>query len=513
VNTQIETAVRSQRDGSEGLFGKPTTVDLSKRTVRGGSVAMLAQVLSFVLQTGSTIALARLLSPEDFGLQGMVVAITGFLMMFRDAGLSVASVQREVLTHEQTSTLFWINVAIGAILAMATAAMAPFMAAFYKEPRLIAVTVVSSTAFLFNSLAVQHRALLNRGMRFVTMAKIDILSLAMSATVGVSMAALGYRYWALVGMAVSNPLVSAVAVWIAIPWLPSRPARAAGVRSMLRMGGAVTLNSLVTYIAYNTEKVLLGRFWGAEALGLYGRAFQLANLPVQQLNSSISTVALPALSRIQGDAERLRRSFLKAYSALVSLTIPVVFSCAVFAEEIVRTLLGAKWIEAAAVLRLLAPTILALALVNPFGWFLQATGRVVRNLNIALMIPPAVILGVVLGLRHGPAGVALGYSTAMVCLVVPIVAWAKHGTGMTNTDYWNSIKCPMTSGAIAGLAAWLFKSVYAGTLTPIFMLALGSALLLAVYVWILLVVMGQKDLFGDLLSHVMQRNRSLPSNS
>jgi len=141
--------------------------------VRGGAVALLAQGLAFVLQTGSTVVLARLLSPEDFGLQGMVVVMTGFLGLFRDAGLSVASVQREVLTHEQTSTLFWINVAVGAFLTIAAASMGPLLVGFYHEPRLLSIAIASAAAFLFNSLAVQHRALLNRAMRFVTIAKID----------------------------------------------------------------------------------------------------------------------------------------------------------------------------------------------------------------------------------------------------------------------------------------------------------------------------------------------------
>lgn len=492
---------------TEGLFGTTTTAQLKERSVRGGAVAVLAQGLAFALQICSTVVLARLLSPEDFGLQGMIVAMTGFLGLFRDAGLSVASVQREVLTHEQTSTLFWINVAVGASLTLAAVAMAPFLADFYQEPRLLPIAIASAATFLFSGLAVQHRALLDRAMRFVTIAKIDLLSLAISATTGVTMAALGCGYWALVGMTVSNPMISSAAVWIAIPWVPGRPARRSGVRSMLHMGGTVTLNTLVVYLAYNTEKILLGRFWGAEALGLYGRAYQLANLPVQQLNSSIGSVAFPALSRIQGDRDRLSRLFLKGYSAVISLTIAVTVSCAIFAEEIVLTLLGPKWIAAAGLLRLLAPTVVVFGLVNPLSWFLRATGRVGRSLNIALLIAPVVILGIVAGLPHGPSGVAAGYSAAMVILVVPIVAWATHGTGITTRDYWNTVRRPVASGAVAGAAGGLFKFACGSALMPITLLIFGLILSLGVYAWMLLVVMGQKSLYADLLSEVLHRRR------
>ena len=131
---------------------------------------MIGQGLTLVLQMCTAMVLARLLSPEDFGLQGMVFAMTGFLGLFREGGLGVASVQRQGLTHEQTSTLFWINVAMGVLLATAAAAAGPALAVFFKEPRLLSVTLVSAAAFLFNGLAVQHRALLNRSMRFVTVA-------------------------------------------------------------------------------------------------------------------------------------------------------------------------------------------------------------------------------------------------------------------------------------------------------------------------------------------------------
>src|SRR5262249_32789073 len=140
----------SKNPRMNGLFGATSTFDLKQKSVRGGVVTLLTQGIAFALQTGSTVLLARLLSPADFGLQGMAVAMIGFLNLFRDAGLSVATVQREVLTEEETSTLFWVNVLVGAGLTLAAATMAPFLAVFFNEPRLLMVTLFSSSAFLFN---------------------------------------------------------------------------------------------------------------------------------------------------------------------------------------------------------------------------------------------------------------------------------------------------------------------------------------------------------------------------
>jgi O-antigen/teichoic acid export membrane protein len=501
-------SVSRQNDRAlEAISGIPAASEFKRKSVRGGAAAVFSQGTGMALQIVTTVVLARLLSPTDYGLQAMVVTLTGFFSLFKDAGLSVATVQRETLTHEQISTLFWINTALGALLMILVAAAGPFLVVFYKEPRLLWITAASATVFFVNSLAVQHRALLDRSMQFTIGAKIEILSAVVGTVVAITMAALGCGYWSLIVQTLSLYVVGTAGAWIAMPWIPGRPKWTPELRSMVRFGGTVTLNSFVVYIAYNTEKILLGRFWGPASLGLYGRAYQLSNLPVQQLTGSVGTVAFPMLSRMQSDAPRLRRSYLKAHSLVVSLTVPVVITCALFADEIVSTVLGPKWAGTAGILRLLSPTILIFALMNPLSWLLRSTGRVERSLKIALMIAPAVILGVVAGLRYGPTGVAAGYSAAMILLVVPTVAWAIRGTGVTAADYFDCIKRPLLAGVLGGAAGWLFKHACHGALTT-WPLVLGEvSISFGVYAIILLFALGQKALYVDLLGQVLHRDR------
>jgi O-antigen/teichoic acid export membrane protein len=486
-------------------FGQPAVADLKRKSVVGAIAAVSAQGVKFVLQMAATIVLARLLSPEDFGLQGMVGVVTGFLALFRDAGLGMATVQRLEVTHEQTSTLFWINVAIGAILAALCAALAPLLVAFYHEPRLYWIAVVSGATFMFNGLATQHLALLQRGMRFVTQATIDVLSLTVSSATGVVMAWLGCGYWSLVGMGMASSIVGAAAVWLTVPWIPGPPRRRSGIRSMLHFGGLATCNSFVVFLAWNSEKLLLGRFWGADALGLYGRAYQLVTLPVQQLNNALTGVAFPALSRIQHDAERFAKSFLRGYSLLISFTIPITITSALFAEEIVSVVLGAKWMEAAPIFRLLAPVALVFAVANPLSWLVISTGRAGRALSISTATTPLVIVGIILGLSHGPEGVALGYSSALTLLLIPIAAFSKHGTGITWMDLWGATKPPLLSGLLASVAGLLVKLTLGGGLAPIPYLMVGLAVVLGIYAWALLIVMGQKHMFLDVLSQLLPR--------
>lgn len=490
-----------------GFFDKINADQLKRKSVRGGAVTLISQVLKFVLTTGATMILARLLTPADFGLQGMVLAVTGVVGLFGDIGLSVATIQRDAITHEQTSTLFWINVALGSALAILVALLAPVLIAFFHEPRLLWMTIGAAATFFIGGLGVQHSALLVREMRFAALAKIQISSLVVSSAVGIVMAAFGYGYVALIGSMVAAPIITVASLWFAVRWLPGMPRRGYGLRSALHFGGILTLNNLVVYLGYNVEKILLGRFWGASALGLYGKAYSLVNLPTTQLHSSIYTVAFPAFSRLQGDRQRLNNSFLQVYAAVVSLSIPATICCMLFAEEMIRVTLGPKWDGAVTIFRLLGPTVLAFGMVNPFGWFLVSTGRVVRSFKMSLLIAPLVIMAILIGLHYGPKGVALSYSAVMTLLTVPVIIWAIYKTGIVFKDIIKAIKPAILAGLLAAVAGLAFKLAFGGALATIPLLILGLTLVLGLYAWLLLIVMGQKDFFVDLTRQVFQRNQ------
>jgi O-antigen/teichoic acid export membrane protein len=499
TETTTELTVRSTEPAPQ--VDQEIPENLKSRTAQGAMVSCLCQGINFSLRTGSMVILARLLAPEDFGLVGMVTALTGFLGLFKEAGLSTAAVQSVTITQEQLSMLFWINVAVSCALAVLCAAIAPAVAAFYSEPRLFWITVAAGASFVFAGLAAQHRTILLRSMRFPILATVDILSLVVSIVVSIGMAAAGYGYWALVASAVTLQAGSTIGVWLAAGWVPGRPRRHSGVRRMIKYGGTVTLNSIVVYLAYNADKVLLGRLWGAEALGIYGRAYQLINLPTDNLHSAIGCVAFPALSRVQGNPARLRRYFLRGYSLFLSVAIPITMACTLFASDIVRVFLGPKWQEAAGVFQLLTPTVLVFAVINPLGWLLFANGRVVRSLKIALLIAPVVVLAYLSGSAKGPSGVALGFSIAMVLLMVPIVLWAKHGTLITSRDIFRTVAHPAVSALVATAAALVASPWMSKVGFPLFRLAMETGVLFAVYFVVLLFVFGHKEIYLELLEH------------
>jgi O-antigen/teichoic acid export membrane protein len=473
--------------------------DLKEKTIRGGLARLCAQAANFFLRLGSLMVLARLLGPKDFGLVGMVTAFTGVLMLFRDFGLSAAAIQRTTVTDEQISTLFWINIIVGVLLGLLAVAGAPAIAAFYHEPRLIGVTAVLALGFVFNAAGVQHSVLLQRQMRFTALAVVNTVALIVGTAIAIGGARAGYGYWALVAMTVTTPLVSTVGFWLTTAWIPGRPHRRAGIRSMIRFGGTVTLNGLIAYVASNFDKILLGRYWGVDALGIYGRAYQLINIPTDNLNSAAGEVAFSALSRLQDDPARLKNYFLKGYAVIMALTFPITVACAFFADDMILVLLGPKWAAAAPIFRFLAPTILVFAIINPLFWLLSSLGLVGRSLKMGLVIAPVMIVSYIIALPYGPRGVALAYSTVMMLWVIPVIAWSVYGTVISFRDILLTVSRPLASSILAGGLALGVRSVYGQLLSALPRLVLESALLLVTFVGILLFVTGQKELYLDLL--------------
>jgi O-antigen/teichoic acid export membrane protein len=253
--------------------------------------------------------------------------------------------------------------------------------------------------------------------------------------------------------------------------------------------------------------VLIGRFWGADALGIYGRAYTLIEFPTHYLNGAIGGVTFSALSRLQEDHVRLKSYFLKGYSVVVSMTLPITVFCVVFAGELILIALGPKWKEAVVIFRLLAPTILVFGMINPLYWFLVSVGLQRRSLNIAFFIAPWVTAAYLTGLPYGAEGVALAFSVAMTLFLVPCLVWCVHGTLISVGELFKTASRPFSSAFAAGIVAYVFHASTAHALNPAVMLLLGGGIMLAVYLWVLLFVLGQRDFYLDLVKGLIGSGR------
>jgi PST family polysaccharide transporter len=472
--------------------------DLKARTVRGGFAKLCGQAANLALRLAFLVIMARLLDPEDFGLVAMVAVVTGVYDIFSSAGLASATIQKTTVTDKQISTLFWINILVGVVLLLLCSATAPVLVAFYNEPRLFWVTVAIGTGFLFSAAGVQHSARLQRQVRYVELTMIETLALLLSYASGIGMAVGGFGYWALVGSTIALSAANTALMWTIAAWIPGPPRRGVSIRSMLRFGGTITLNHLVAYIAYNFDKLLLGRFWGADALGVYGRAYQLINIPTGNLTGAVGGVVFSALSRLQDDPIRLRSYFLKGYFLVISMTVPITIFCALFADDIVLVVLGPKWADAASIFRLLTPTILVVSIINPLSWLIQSIGLHGRSLKMALVMAPLLIAAYLIGLPHGPNGVAFAFSAAMMLLLVPLVVWGLYNTIISPWDLLLAICRPISASIIAA-AFVLVVQLYVGQFpSPFWRLTVGGGVMVSLYLFIFLVVMGHKSFYFDL---------------
>ena len=455
--------------------------DLRQKALSGAVTRVGTQAIGFVVRLSVLAVLARLLEPRHFGLMAMVTAITGFLDLFRDMGLSVSTISAPSITREVLSASFWVNLMVGTGLGVLTVLSGPFLAGFYREPELVYVTAGVAVTFLLNGAGVQDQALLQRELRFRTLAAIELTGVLLSASVGLLMAFRGFGYWSLVGMAICPQLANTVGAWMATRWIPAAPTKLGLALGGLRLGGTVTLIALVAYLSSNSDKIMMARFWGADALGVYSRAYQISAIPVENLNVAAGSVAFASFARLQSSPERLSTYFRSACYLFVALLVPACAAFAVLSREIVGVLLGAKWTGASSVLMCLAPATVAVGLLYPTSWLLPAIGLAGRRLMAVTALAPILIGGYWLALPLGPERVALTYSFVMLLWVVPNLIWSLRRTPIPWSKVVLSLRWPVCAGCVAAGAVLLAREFVPAAASAAANLAIRGGVLVLVY--------------------------------
>ena len=437
--------------------------DIGGHTVRGGMITSVAQAMKSILQIASTLALARLLTPEDFGLVAMVTAATGFLSMFKDMGLAMVTIQREEITHRQVSALFWINAVIGLVITLVVIGLSWGLVWFYEEPEVFGIAIVLSLSFMVSGLSVQHVAVMKRQMRYRDLALVEVSSLALGLAVAGVMAWQGFSYWALVANMVVYAAAHFVGMWIACRWRPGLSVGAEGLWDLLLFGWHLTGFSLVNYVARNLDDVLIGRFHGAGELGLYQKAYEILMVPIQQINAPASRVAIPALSRLADQPERYRRAYRRILEKLLLVTMPLGALLIMSADWIVLVVLGDQWLDAAVIFAFLGISIFAQAIGNTVGWLFISQDRTKDLFKWGFISAGTAVASFMIGLPWGAVGVALAYSVVGVTIRTPWLLWYIGRKGPVKTrDFYVTAWPPLLAALGAGVGLWLFREFGAG---------------------------------------------------
>jgi PST family polysaccharide transporter len=461
-------------------------VGLRGQTVSSSIITTGSQLAQLALTLGSVVVLARLLDPQEFGLVAMVTAITGFLRIFSDAGLSTATVQKVGITHAQVSNLFWTNITLGALITGAVALSAPLVAWFYREPRLIAVTLALSSSFLVTSSTVQHQALLQRQMRFATLAFIQVGASAFGVSVGIAMAWLGYGYWCLVWMQLSQLAVTFLLTWWLSPWRPQRPTGQSGTRSLLTFGASLTASSFLWALARGSDALLIGRFYGPVALGHYTRASALLDRPLQQAMSPLQAVFVPTFSRVQTEPERYRRIVLQVFDIIAIGSFPFSALLLALAQPLTLVVLGPKWEDTAPIFAAFTLVALYMPLSSVASWMLASQGRGNDFLLLSAVASAFTVASFLAGLPYGPVGVATANSLSCVFVNLPLGFYIAGRRGPVSTGDLSArfFQHLPIWGAVGGTVYLLRASVQ--TSSPLLQLAIcvpAGLMVGAAFVW------------------------------
>lgn len=427
--------------------------DLKGKTIRGGAVTAIGQAFQIVIQFSCIPVLARLLSPADFGLFAMALFMTDFARLFVDAGLSMATVQRPKITHQQVSNLFWLALGIGCVAAAVVASTVPIVAWFYDEPRLVNITLVLSLAFILSSLSVQHFALMQRKMQFRALAFIQVAMAFFSQGLGVWWAWRYQSYWALVIISLSLPIVRLVLAWSFCRWRPGLPSRGTGVRQMVGFGANVFGYNFVNYATTNVDRMLIGWYWGATPLGIYERAFKMLRFPLRQINGPATSVAIAVLSRAIESPQKYRNGYLQIATSMLICMCPLLVYLGFSAHWCVQIMLGPQWHETAPIFQWLAAASLVQITTIAVSWLFITQDRTRELLQYGLISAGPIVLSFILGLPWGPLGVVRAFTLTNLLLVLPFLLWWAGRRGpVTTADLWKALRSVVPYAVAVALA-------------------------------------------------------------
>lgn len=450
-------------------------------------MTFIGQLIRIAVQVGGLSILARLLGATDYGVFAMVIAIVGVSEVFRDFGLSNAAVQAPTLSSRQRDVLFWVNSGIGLALGLVILVAAYGVAALYGRPELVPLTQFMGITFVLNGLATQHRASLNRELRFWSLTVIDTTAAVVALVVAILLALSDFGYWALAWQMVATAAVTVALSMVAARWLPGLPKRGTDMTGFYRFGWNTVATQLVQYTANNMASFVIGLRLGARELGIYNRGFQLLMNPLNQLRAPATRVAIPLFSRLQNEYDRFDAYILRGQIALGYTLVAGLGLVAGAAEPVVAIFLGDDWVEVTPILRFLivAGAFQTLAYVAYWVFVSRAlTGALFR---FTLITASMKIVFVLIGSQWGNVGVAAGYALEPV-LSWPLALWwlSRYTRIPVRPLVFGVIR--LSSVALVGGAAAFGASTLVAAAGPVVQILAAAVADLAVYALAALVV-------------------------
>jgi PST family polysaccharide transporter len=429
--------------------------NLKRYAIQGAAATVFTRAIVSVSKIFGSIILARLLAPEDFGLVTMVTVFSDILLQFGSLKLSEAIIQKEEITHNQVSTLFWINVVLSFFIAFIFILLSPAFVFFYKEPRLNNIVIAVSVAIFFNGFSLQHLALMQRNMLFNKIAILQVAVVIVTDIISIIMAWNGFGYWAIVARRMGFPLLMTFGAWISFDWRPGLFVRGSGVRPMIKFGMNSLAGYSVSYFSRSLDKLLIGWRYGSIQLGFYDRAFFLFMLPVNQLTAPLTNVAVATLSRLTGTPDIYRSYYYKSLFMISFVGMPVSAFLTIAGKDFLTLVLGPQWHLAGDMFTVLSPGIGVMLIYATHGWLHLSLGRAERWFRWEII--GALLFGTFffVGIQFGPIFVAGAFSFSFYILLLPALWYAGKPINIDIYKVISEIYRPFLSSFIAGIIVFI----------------------------------------------------------
>jgi PST family polysaccharide transporter len=462
----------------------------SRAALRGGAMALAARLTNALIQIGTVLSLARLLTPEDYGLVGMVTAITGFAPLLVDLGSRDAIVQRSTLKETEVSALFWISLSVGTVIAVIMAACGPMISGFYNEPRLTPIVVVCSSTFVISALMAQHYALMRRAMMFREIGVVEVTANLLGAVLAIVLALVGFSYWALVIRPLAVAILTTAGIWMYCRWVPSRGEFTSGVKEMLRFGLNLIGFTMTDFVAKSTDRVAIGYRLGAASLGFYQNALFVYDNLLEIIVFQLHGVGAASLSKLRHDLVELKRLWAKALTMVTFFSMPAFGLLAVTGSDLVRILLGSRWAVAGSLLSILALRGIPHSVERTLGWLHVSAGRTDRWMRWGIVATIIQLAALFFGLPYGPKGVAIAYVLVTYVIAVPALAYAGRPLGIHASDVVHSVWRPFVGSLLAAALGFALHYTVLGHLPGIVRMAAQTITYVGVYVFVVVGVLG-----------------------
>lgn len=396
----------------------------------------------------ASIALARLIAPEEFGLLAIAMIFVGLGKIFSNLGINTAIIQKRRLTSKNLRAALCISLFAGGFIYMCIWLMAPAAAEFFNDSRAESVIRWIGILFLFNGFSTVGQGLLMRHFKYKPIFLIELISFSLGyGVVGITLASLGFGVWSLVyGVLMQYSLMALLYLsCVRISFVPVF--KGGEYKRLFRFGSGVSLLGLFNYSAMNIDNLIIGRLLDSNQLGLYSKAFGLMQLPVRNLSYAIGGVSMSTFSAIQDDRERLKKAYLKAVDLIFLIACPVAVIMILSSEYIVLGLYGPQWEGAVAVFGILSFSIIFKVFFGLSGSLAKSTDNVFKETTRQFLFAASLGLLSYLLIDYGIEGVAIAVtiSSFMFFLIMTQLSLKISGAG------WIEFIKKLKGGAVLAL--------------------------------------------------------------